>query len=326
MTGDSILLIGIADKKTALGTILPYKKKIEVEKAFGIDSFFMDAWNLLTYQFGAEIIYILNLDSWDDLKDQDELFQQEDFTYIIPIGLYLTDSYDDIFEHKRYYYSQLLAWMCHRSLSTIILTGKHATGFATLTEYLNYEKNELDTVKSSFQNLKKNNVIYVSNCLYAYPYANVVLAGMLLGDVGEYPSYPSLYDACLDIDWCDVNFDLVFFRNNYLTDTSVENLMNFDYAESFVKPVTVDRICKYIARHWPVLEGYIGTAFTQYKMTKIYEEVNKYLASLVGWILYDYSIDSITSVQNPDTTVSIHIVYTLWPHFTTEKITDEVIL
>ncbi len=192
MTGDSILLIGIADKKTALGTILPYKKKIEVEKAFGVDSFFMDAWNLLTYQFGAETIYILNLDSWDDLKDQDELFQQEDFTYIVPIGLYLTDSYDDIFEHKRYYYSQLLAWMCHRSLSTIILTGKHATGFATLTEYLDYEKNELDTVKSSFQNLKKNNIIYVSNCLYAYSYANVVLAGMLLGDIGEYPSYPSL--------------------------------------------------------------------------------------------------------------------------------------
>ncbi len=149
---------------------------------------------------------------------------------------------------------------------------------------------------------------------------------MLLGDVGEYPKYPALYDACFDIDWCDVNFDLVFFKNNYLTDTSVENLMNFEYPQCFVKPVTVDRICKYIARHWPDMDEYIGTAFTQYKMTKIYEKVNEYLSSLVGWILYDYSIDGISSVQNPDTTVGIHITYTLWPHFTTEKITDEVIL
>jgi hypothetical protein len=326
MMGDSILLIGIDPKKIGIGTIIQYKKLVDINNTFGTDSIFAEAWNILTNQFGADTIFVLNLDSWDDLKDQDELFQQEDFTYIVPIGLYLTDSYDDIFENKRYYYSQLLTWMCHRSLSTIILTGKHATGFNTLTEYLNYEKQELDTVRASFQNLKKNNIVYVSNCLYAYPYANVILAGMLLGDVGEYPKYPALYDACFDIDWCDVNFDLVFFKNNYLTDTSVENLMNFEYPQCFVKPVTVDRICKYIARHWPDMDEYIGTAFTQYKMTKIYEKVNEYLSSLVGWILYDYSIDGISSVQNPDTTVGIHITYTLWPHFTTEKITDEVIL
>ena len=326
MTGDSILLIGIDPKKIGIGTILRYKKQADIEETFGTDSIFTNAWNLLTNQFGAEYIYILNIESWDDLKDQDELLQQEDFTYIIPIGLYLTDSYYDIFEHKRYYYSQLLAWMCHRTLSTIIITGKHATGFMTLTEYVNYEKNELDTVKKSFENLKKSNVIYVGNCLYTYPYANVVLAGMLLGDISEYPSSDILNDACFDIDWCDVNFDLVFFRNNYLTSTTVENLMNFDNIDSFVKPVTVDRICKYIGRHWPDLNDYIGTSFTQYKMTKIYERVDEYLSSLKDWILYDYSVDGISSVQNPDTTIGIHITYTLWPHFTTEKITGEVTL
>ena len=323
---DSILLIGIGEKKVGLDTVIRYERAHDIENAFGIDSFFYQAWNLLTREFGAEIIYILNLDAWDDLKNQDELFQQEDFTYVVPIGLYLTDGYNDLFTGKRYYYSQLLAWMCHRSLTTVIMTGQHATGFTTLTEYLTHEKKELDTVKSAFYNLKKNNVLYVANCLYAYPYANVVLTGMLLGDVGEYPSYDRLYGACFDIDWCDVDFDLVFFRNNYLTGTSVENLMNFEPAESFIKPVTVDRICKYIARNWPDMDGYIGTVFTQYKMTKIYELVNAYLGSLKNWILYDYSIDGISSVQNPDTTVSIHITYTLWPHFTTEKITDEVIL
>ena len=102
--------------------------------------------------------------------------------------------------------------------------------------------------------------------------------------------------------------------------------MNFDNIDSFVKPVTVDRICKYIGRHWPDLNDYIGTSFTQYKMTKIYERVDEYLSSLKNWILYDYSIDGISSVQNPDTTIGIHITYTLWPHFTTEKITGEVTL
>ena len=326
MTGDTVLLIGIGEKKTNLGTITLYEKQIQIEKDHGLDSFFTEAWILLKNRFNAENVYVLNLDSWDDLKDQDELFQQEDFTYIVPIGLYLTDSYTDIFEHKKYYYAQLLAWMIHRSMSTVIFTGQHATGFNTLTEYLAHELKEIDTVRSSFQNLKRNNVIYVSNCLYAYPYANVVLAGMLLGDIGDYPSVDDLYNACFDIDWCDIPFDMVFFRNNYLTNTSVENLMNFANDDNILKSVTVDRIVKYIARHWPDLDEFIGTRYTQYKMTQIYEKVNAYLRSLVGWILYDYSIDSMATVENPDTTVSIHIVYTLWPHFTTEKITDEVIL
>lgn len=325
MTGDSILLIGIAERKINLDRIIEYEKYIDIETDFGENDPFTENWDLLKNTFGAEKVFILNLDSWNDLKNQDDFLQQEDITYVVPLGLYLSDSYDDIFTGQRYYYSQLLAWMLHNTNSTLILTGVHASGFTTLTEYLEHEKEELDTVKNSFSNLRKQNVIYVGNCLNAYSYANVVLAGMLLGDVGEYPTSTNLYASVFDIDWCDVPFDMVFFKNNYLIDTSVENLMNFS-EDPFFKPVTVDRIVKYIARHWVDMSQYIGTAYTDYKMTKIYELADNYLQSLVGYILYQYEIVSITSVQNPDSTVSIHIKYNIWPHFTTEKFSDEVIL
>ena len=326
MTDDTVLLIGIGKKKTRLGQIIEYTKAIDVENDHGADSLFMQSWELLFDQFGAQKIYILNLDSWDDLKEQDDLFQQEDFSYIVPLDLYLSDSYQDILTQKTYFYSQLLVWLTHRSHSTVIFTGQHASGFTTLTEYLEHEKQEIEEVQPSFRNLRKQNIIYVANCLNAYSHANVILTGMLLGDIGEYPGTENLYAACFDIDWCDVSFDMVFWKNNYLTDTSVENLMNFSDAASYIKPVTVDRICKYIARHWPDLDQFIGTAFTEYKMTCIHDIVDQYLTSLHEWILYDHKIDGISSVQNPDSTVGIHISYTLWPHFTTEKITDEVIL
>ena len=326
MTDDSILLIGIADRKIKLNTITLYDREQDIVTDYGEDSFFTEAWRLLKNRFAVGMVFVLNLDSWDDLKEEKELFRQEDFAYIVPIGLYMTDSYTDVFEDKLYYYSQFLVWMTEHSLSTVIFTGQHATGFDTLTEYLDHEKKELEAVAGSFKALRRNNAVYVANCLYAYPYANVVLAGMLTGDVGEYPAAGELYEACFDIDWCDVPFDLVFFKNNYLVDTSVENLMNFADSESCLKPVTVDRIIKYIARHWPDLDEFIGTGYTEYKATKIYERADSYLQSLVGWILYDYRIDNISHTVNIDSTVSIHLSYTLWPHFTTEKITDEVIL
>ena len=325
MTGDTVLLIGLGDNKVCLNTATLYTIQDKIEKDYGTDSFFTEAWKVLNNLFDADQIYVLNLDSWDDLQDQEDLLQQNQFTYIVPLGLYLNDSYHNIFEDKQYYYSQLLAWMAHGAFSTIIFTGKHASGFTTLTEYLDYEKQVLDEVAPSFQNLERENVIYVGNCLNAYPYANVIVAGMLLGDVGEYPTADNLYEARFDIDWCDVPFDLVFFRNGYLTGTTVENLMNFS-SDPFRKPVTVDRILKYIRSHWPDMSQFIGTAFTQYKMAKIYEIADTFLASLVDWILYKYQITGMTSVQNQDGTVSIHISYDIWPHFTTEKFSDEVIL
>lgn len=325
MNGDNILLIGIDNTKVNLKQIYSTNKASELMDLYGTESIFIEPFNILKNQFEAEEIYIMNLDSWDDLKEDEEIFSQYDFTYIVPLDLRLTDSYDDIFESRRYYYSQLLVWMTERTNSTVIITGIHARYYNTLTEYLNHEKDEVSTIKNMISNLRKNNLIYVANNLADYNNANVVLSGMLLNDISEYPDYDFIGQAVFDIDYCDVDFDLVFFKNNFLRTTTVENLKNFDEI-TFIKSVTVDRIIKYIRRHWPEMNDFIGTAFSDYKMIKITERTKEYLKTLMDWIIYDFNIISVTSVQNPDSTVGIHINLEVWPKFTTEKYTMEMII
>lgn len=324
MTDDTILLIGLDTKKVNLGQLFETDRYYKLTDTYGEDSIFAEPFRLLQ-QFGAEHITVLNLDSWDDLKDDEELFRQHDFTYIVPLKLRLSDSYDDIFENKRYYYVQLLVWMTTETPSTVIATGLHARLFNTLTEYLNYEKEEIDTISDSLSNLRRNNLIYVSNGLRNFTDANVVLTGMLLNDLADYPLPEELGEAYWDTDYCDVNIDLVWFRNNYLRPTTVENLKNFAN-DLFIKSVLVDRIIKWLKKHWPDWNEYIGTAFTQYKLVKITEQTEEYLKSLVDWIIYDYRIISVTTEQHADSTIGIHIRFEIWPKFTTEKYTDEVIL
>ena len=325
MTNDTILLIGLDHTKVNLGQLFETDRYAELVDIYGPDSIFLKPFQLLKDQFHAEHVTVLNLDAWDDLKEEEELFTQQYYTYILPLDLRLSDSYDDIFTHKRYLYSQLLVWMTGRTPTTVIMTGLHASLFNTLTEYLNHEREEVTSVKSYFYNLQKNNLVYVSNGLKNYDMANVVLAGMLLNDISVYPYDAGIEEAYWETDYCDVDFDMVWFRNNYLRSTTVENLKNFA-DNTIIKSVFIDRIIKWLKQNWPDANQYIGTAFTDYKLVKIVEQSEAYLQSLTGWILQDYKILSVTTEQHTDSSVGIHIHYEITPIFTTEKYTDEVIL
>ena len=191
--------------------------------------------------------------------------------------------------------------------------------------FTSLEKEEIDATNGYFYNLQKNNLIYVSNGLQNYTQANVILAGMLLNDLGDYPLPDFIGNAYWDMDYCDVDMDLVWFRNNYLRPTTVENLKNFA-GDLFIKTVMVDRIIKWLKRNWPDMNDYIGTAFTDYKLVKIVEQSEEYLKSFVDWIIYDYKIISVDTEQYADSSIGIHIHYEIWPKFTTEKYVDEVIL
>ena len=325
MTGDTILLIGIDNKKVNLNEVKEYTKRYELTDTYGEDSVFFKPFCILQDEFEVDSVSILNLDSWDDLKDEEELFRQHFFTYIIPLNLRLADSYDNIFEQKRYLYSQLLVWMTGREPSTIVMTGVHASSFNTLTEYLAYEKEQINATDGYLYNLQKNNLIYVSNGLKQYDNAAVILTGILLNDISDYPLPDFLGEAYWDMDYCDVNMDLVWFRNNHLRETTIENLKNFT-DDLLIKSVMVDRIIKWLKRNWPDMSDYIGTAFSDYKLVAIVEKTETYLKSLVNWIIYDYNIVSVSTEQYTDSSIGIHIRYEIWPKFTTEKYVDEVIL
>lgn len=326
MLENSILLVGLGTNKFKLNEIVETTDLDYIKNNFGADSCFFKA-SVLAEKFGQNHdLYILNLDTWEDIKYQEEILLDLNFDYIVPLDLYIDDSYYDRYYQKKLTYSQLILLLLHKTITTMVLTGPHAKDYENLDAFLNSETERLDNVEYRFDNLRKNGMIYVANILANYTYANVILATMLANtDYGEYPSSSILESPVFDIDYSDVSNRMVYFKSNYLTGTTVENLVNFD-KNYITRLVPVYKIIKYFYFHRADLDKFIGLAYTEYRKLKIQEELFKFLDSLVGWIIYKYELISITVVSNEYGSVDILLKYNIWPKFTTEKYTIETSL
>ncbi len=326
MLENSILLAGLGTNKFKLNEIVETTDLDYIKNNFGADSCFFKA-SVLAEKFGQNHdLYILNLDTWEDIKYQEEILLDLNFDYIVPLDLYIDDSYYDRYYQKKLTYSQLILLLLHKTVTTMILTGPHAKDYENLDAFLNSETKRLNNVEYRFDNLRKNGMIYVANILANYTYANVILATMLANtDYGEYPSSSILESPVFDIDYSDVSNRMVYFKSNYLTGTTVENLVNFD-RNYITRLVPVYKIIKYFYFHRADLDKFIGQAYTEYRKLKIQEELFKFLDSLVGWIIYKYELISITVVSNEYGSVDILLKYNIWPKFTTEKYTIETSL
>ena len=326
MLENSILLVGLGTNKFKLNEIVETTDLDYIKNNFGADSCFFKA-SVLAEKFGQNHdLYILNLDTWEDIKYQKEILLDLNFDYIVPLDLYIDDSYYDRYYQKKLTYSQLILLLLHKTVTTMVLTGPHAKDYENLDTFLNSETERLNNVEYRFDNLRKNGMIYVANILANYTYANVILATMLANtDYGEYPSSSILESPVFDIDYSDVSNRMVYFKSNYLTGTTVENLVNFD-KNYITRLVPVYKIIKYFYFHRADLDKFIGLAYTEYRKLKIQEELFKFLDSLVGWIIYKYELISITVVSNEYGSVDILLKYNIWPKFTTEKYTIETSL
>ena len=326
MLENSILLVGLGTNKFKLNEIVETTDLDYIKNNFGAASCFFKA-SVLAEKFGQNHdLYILNLDTWEDIKYQKEILLDLNFDYIVPLDLYIDDSYYDRYYQKKLTYSQLILLLLHKTVTTMVLTGPHAKDYENLDAFLNSETKRLNNVEYRFDNLRKNGMIYVANILANYTYANVILATMLANtDYGEYPSSSILESPVFDIDYSDVSNRMVYFKSNYLTGTTVENLVNFD-KNYITRLVPVYKIIKYFYFHRADLDKFIGLAYTEYRKLKIQEELFKFLDSLVGWIIYKYELISITVVSNEYGSVDILLKYNIWPKFTTEKYTIETSL
>lgn len=326
MLENSILLVGLGTNKFKLNEIVETTDLDYIKNNFGADSCFFKA-SVLAEKFGQNHdLYILNLDTWEDIKYQKEILLDLNFDYIVPLDLYIDDSYYDRYYQKKLTYSQLILLLLHKTVTTMVLTGPHAKDYENLDTFLNSETERLNNVEYRFDNLRKNGMIYVANILVNYTYANVILATMLANtDYGEYPSSSILESPVFDIDYSDVSNRMVYFKSNYLTGTTVENLVNFD-KNYITRLVPVYKIIKYFYFHRADLDKFIGLAYTEYRKLKIQEELFKFLDSLVGWIIYKYELISITVASNEYGSVDILLKYNIWPKFTTEKYTIETSL
>lgn len=325
---NTILLIGLGLNKYKLNEIIELTDLDEIKEHYGSEScFYMAA--IEAFKTGIESLYILNLDDWEDIKEHKDILEDLCFDYVVPLDLYISDSYYDRVYERNLLYSQVILNTLQKTMSTVIMTGKHASEFENLDAYLAYEKEQLDN-EYRFQNLRTEGFIYISNILNQINYANVILASILSQtDYGEYPNPGEFLSVTnypvFDIDYSDVSNSLVYFKDNTLTGTTLENLVNFS-PNYILRLIPVYKILKYFYYHKPDMDEFIGTAYSEYRRLKIQEKLKSYLDNLVGYIIYKYEFLSVTSISSEYGSVDILTRYDIWPKFTTEKYTIETTL
>ncbi|MED4888978.1 hypothetical protein [Lysinibacillus fusiformis] len=316
----SVLIIGDADSDYALNTIKYYDstKKARGDYKGGklIDAF--DA----AKEFQAEFVFLLNLKEKVDYIDLIDILKQYDFAYITPVNLYISDYFYDLNRgNKRVYYAQdYLERASVFNDSTLILTDKHASLYEDIDVYLDEMKNQCGPITGVVNTGSKgNNLIYVANNLKDYPYSNVVLASILTTtDLGEYPSIKEL-DVVFDMDDFDVGeFPIVYFKNNFQTKTTIENLINFEKFNPIFKSVFVDRILKYISRTYD-LSKYTGKLYTPHQKILIEKEIETYFESLTNWIIRKFEIETVVFYKEDVGVGRVESTVSIWPKSTTEK-------
>ena len=165
-------------------------------------------------------------------------------------------------------------------------------------------------VQNTFLNLCSSranleNVIFVANNLKQYKMANVALAaGLCVNDVNKYPVSELYGEAIFDIDKTDNPENIVYFKNNITRETTVENLLNFYESGYPMKIVFISRILKYIKREIDFSE-FKGKLYTPYQKLQYSKRLTECLNSMSGYIIKEYSIDSIEAYKSSNATITL---------------------
>ena len=321
---NSILFIGPAENNKLSGEIIKVKDIEEIEAVFG--------HSLLTkaaqYAHGHNLdkVYLYNAYETENYINIASKFQHYDFSYIVPIGINISDQFYNPVSKKMVTYAEFyLDNLEDNSTSTIIMTDKHAELYYDLDHYILEMEDVLYKVKNTSINNgmydKWTNMIFVCNMLSSIEYSNIVLATSLaLTSAGKYPEN-ILHETTYDYDSFDIrNKDICYFKENILTnDTSIENLLNMRISKDSYKSVLVDSVIKYINRNLD-LSKYIGTKLTKNTKMHISNDTRRFMDSINETMIKNYIIKSIEFVLTGPNVGNILIETEITPRGTFERL------
>lgn len=321
---NSILIIGQAANHKLSGEVIRVKNIDDIFEVFG-DS---ELSRAARYAFdnNVEKVYLYNTYETECYINVANKFKHYDFDYIVPIGINISDKfYNPVSKTMVSYADFYLDNLPADSVSTIIMTDKHAELYYDLDQYMMEMEDILYELKknSTYKGLndKWTNMIFVCNMLETVEYSNIVLATSLaLATTGRYPvNVPD--KAVYDYDTFDMrNKDICYFKDNILSsDTSVENLLNMRFTNDSYKSVLVDSVIKYIRRNLD-LSKYIGTKFTKNTKMHIANDVRKFMNSIDGTMIKNYTIKSIEFVLTGPNVGNILIDTEITPRGTFERL------
>lgn len=186
----SMLLIGAGKTNKYLKEIVRPEYVQEAGEVFGTCAL-VSMYELLISGHEEEDIFLMNIEDKYDYLLIAPLLSEYDFSYIIPLDIFLSDYFfDSLNDGKRtYYLKQVIKQTAGKNHTIFLVTDKHASLYQNMDLFLDeMHQNETKFRGSSDFSLVKENLIFVANNLQEVPWGNVWLARMILNtEANEYP-------------------------------------------------------------------------------------------------------------------------------------------
>lgn len=327
---NNIVIMGKAEASTKNGEILKPKNLDEARKLYGVSDLY-DAYEQAS-NLGVENIYTINCFNTTDYLTAIDKLVHYNFAYIVPINLFLSDTfYDPINKEHRYYANFFIESLNEvDSLSTVIFTERHATLFDDIDHYLIGMKTILSKYTQNTNTNRKNptildeygnDLVFVLNTLKDVEHSNVILASML---ANSYPSeYPKNvgYETVCDIDKRDIeDFDMAYFKMTPLTDnSSIDNLLNQRNAKDIYKNVIIDNVIKHTIRSLD-LSTFKGKMYNMYTRLQLENTTKTILDKLRGRLFKDYKVERIGFNNITVTSGYVYVEISIQPYGTFETV------
>lgn len=291
----SILIIGEATTTYGANKIIKQDSEKIVKSLYGPDCDLTKAF-LLSKSAGPKNIYLANVKTKTAYVDILQASKQLNFTYIVPIGVRFSDKvYSKQLKRTLTYAEVFMRIITDYTESILVMTDNHASLYEDIDAYLddmflkiNNFKFEADSILSNGRQLW-----LVANNLKDIAFSNVVLASLMC--TTELPKYPRniTTEAVFNIDDTDVsNNELIYFKNNLYTNTSVENFINFHNESNAYKIAPIDMVIRKLNEDLD-LSYFHGKLFSNQIKLKIKGVLQDYLTSQKGKLIRDFKIISI---------------------------------
>lgn len=296
---NSILIIGRGFNENKLNEVFKPSSIWEMESVYG-DSELTIAY-IEAKRNGANNVFVMNCLKTTDFIDSIQYVRHYNFSYIVPIGIKLSDKFYSLEQDNEVYFAEhYLNEFSKFTNSLIIFTDEHADLYENINSYLYDMRTKVENFKESAYYLLSNhgrNLAFCLNNLKYKNYSNVILATVLSRtQPGSYPE--TIKDkAIFDLDSEDIfTPEIIYFKNNLHTDTSIENLKNFRTIFDANKLISIDRVIKHIERTLDT-SFVLGKLYNQYVEMILHDYLDSFFRRLLESAIKNYCIKNIQFIK-----------------------------
>ena len=325
-TKNNILLLGKADTyEQRCAVINPRGKKSAVD-LYGINSELYNAYSACIDVTGEYNVFTVNCRTYLDFLTVMESILHYNFSYVVPMGIRLEDTFFNIESGKYEYYIDYFMYLIeeYQSITTILMTGNHAKDYDDIDKFIRYNNKVLNDYynnaladKDNYSLFEKNgsDIAYIINNLDTIDYANAVLAAQLA--IEDYTKYPVevKYNTVYDLDKNDIGDNSYSYHKlNYLTaSSSIDNLVNLRMSKDVYKNMLIDTMIKTVLRKLD-LSKYKGRLYNAYIKLQIQNSLKCILDEMIGKYFKNYQINNIGFIKTEMTAGYIYIELSIMPY------------